>query len=263
MPPKPANPQAPGPDARCEYHIGGIRHWTNDCYHLRHRIQDLLDHQLLSFDLRGRNAYYALKNPCPSLQDESESSSICKKRKTSQIQPPISLKDRLVWPKVKDADCTEINMIYPPIRPQHRNSPDLHNVISQIVQNAQNRPTSYQAPRSTYLVPVPSQPQPLVITIPSASFFAPKVPQILTLRPIPKPMDLSTLEGTHHYQPPGTLHGKSCCALELRHRGYYRTRGKEPEVGGRNWRNDSFWKMLYSRRVGTKKEEKKGENGRY
>lgn len=188
MPPKPANPQAPGPDARCEYHIGGIRHWTNDCYHLRHRIQDLLDHQLLSFYLRGRNAYYALKNPCPSLQDESESSSICKKRKTSQIQPPISLKDRLVWPKVKDADCTEMNMIYPKIRPQHRNSPDLHNVISQIVQNAQNRPTSYQAPRSTYLVPVPSQPQPLVITIPSASFFAPKVPQILTLRPIPKPM---------------------------------------------------------------------------
>ncbi|KAK7356755.1 hypothetical protein VNO80_16031 [Phaseolus coccineus] len=70
MPPKPANPQAPGPDARCEYHIGGIRHWTNDCYHLRHRIQDLLDHQLLSFYLRGRDAYYALKNPCPSLQDE-------------------------------------------------------------------------------------------------------------------------------------------------------------------------------------------------
>lgn len=143
MPPKPANPQAPGfnPDARCEYHIGGIGHWTNDCYHLRHRIQDLLDHQLLSFYLRGRNAYYALKNPCPSLRDESESSSLCKKRKTSQIQPPISLKDRLVWPKVKDEDCTEINMIYPPIRPQHRNSPDLHNVISQIVQNAPNRPS--------------------------------------------------------------------------------------------------------------------------
>ena len=81
-----------------------------------------------------------IKNPCPSLQDESESSSLCKKRKTSQIQPPISLKDRLVWPKVKDEDCTEINMIYPPIRPQHRNSPDPHNVISQIVQNAPNRP---------------------------------------------------------------------------------------------------------------------------
>lgn len=174
--------------------MGGIGHWTYDCYHHRHRIQDLLDHQLLSFYWRGRNAYYALKNPCPSLQDESESSSLCKKRKTSQIQPPISLKDRLVWPKVKDEDCTEINMICPPIRPQHRNCPDLHNVISQIVQNAPNRPTvvSYQgsAPRSTYLVPVPSQPQPLplVITIPSASLTAPKVPQTLTLRPIPKPI---------------------------------------------------------------------------
>jgi len=99
-----------------------------------------------------------------------------------------SLKDRLVWPKVKDADCTEMNIIYPTIRPPHRNSPYLHNVISQIVKNAPKRPTSYQAPRSTYLVPVPSQPQPLVITIPRASFFAPKVPQILTLRPIPKPM---------------------------------------------------------------------------
>jgi len=196
MPPKPVNPQAPEflLDARCEYHMGGIGHWTYDCYHHRHRIQDLLDHQLLSFYWRGRNAYYALKNPCPSLQDESESSSLCKKRKTSQIQPPISLKDRLVWPKVKDEDCTEINMICPPIRPQHRNCPDLHNVISQIVQNAPNRPTvvSYQgsAPRSTYLVPVPSQPQPLplVITIPSASLTAPKVPQTLTLRPIPKPI---------------------------------------------------------------------------
>ncbi|KAF5185325.1 hypothetical protein FRX31_025090 [Thalictrum thalictroides] len=162
MPPKPVNPQAPEflLDARCEYHMGGIGHWTYDCYHHRHRIQDLLDHQLLSFYWRGRNAYYALKNPCPSLQDESESSSLCKKRKTSQIQPPISLKDRLVWPK--------------------------------IVQNAPNRNTvvSYQAPRSTYLVLVPSQPQPLplVITIPSASLTAPKVPQTLTLRPIPKPI---------------------------------------------------------------------------
>lgn len=78
--------------------------------------RDMLDKLLLvrgiySTLMRGRNAYYALKNPCPSLQDESESSSLCKKRKTSQIQPPISLKDSLVWPKVKDADCTEINMI--------------------------------------------------------------------------------------------------------------------------------------------------------
>jgi len=86
MPPKPVNPQAPEflLDARCEYHMGGIGHWTYDCYHHRHRIQDLLDHQLLSFYWRGRNAYYALKNPCPSLQDESESSSLCKKRKTAE-----------------------------------------------------------------------------------------------------------------------------------------------------------------------------------
>ncbi|KAF5197472.1 hypothetical protein FRX31_012939 [Thalictrum thalictroides] len=79
-----------------------------------------------------------------------------------------------------------------PSDPASTQDPDLHNVISQIVQNAPNRPTvvSYQAPRSTYLVPVPSQPQPLplVITIPSASLTAPKVPQTLTLRPIPKPI---------------------------------------------------------------------------
>jgi len=52
MPPKPTNSQAPGAgaDARCEYHIGGIRHWTNDCYHLRHRIQDLLDRWVFIYE---------------------------------------------------------------------------------------------------------------------------------------------------------------------------------------------------------------------
>ena len=153
-------------------------------------------------------------------------------------------------------------MIYPKIRPQHRNSPDLHNVISQIVQNAQKK--------EAYVLPSPSIHLPSTSSITTAApcyhhskriIFRTKGSANPNTQTHPKTdgYHLSTLEGTHHYQPPGTLHGKSCCALELRHRGYYRTRGKEPEVGGRNWRNDSFWKMLYSRRVGTKKEE----NGRY
>lgn len=83
---------------------------------------------------------------------------------------------RLTWYNLRSGLNTGIALICTTLYPR---SFRMHKI---------GRPTSYQAPWSTYLVPVPSQPQPLVITIPSASFFAPKVPKIPTLRPIPKPM---------------------------------------------------------------------------
>ena len=34
------------PNARCEYHMQGRRHWTYDCYDLKHKIQDLIEMHL-------------------------------------------------------------------------------------------------------------------------------------------------------------------------------------------------------------------------
>jgi hypothetical protein len=33
-------------NARCEYHMPGRRHWTYDCYDLKHKIQDLIEMHL-------------------------------------------------------------------------------------------------------------------------------------------------------------------------------------------------------------------------
>lgn len=38
------------PNARCEFHMGGIGHWTNRCFNRWHRIQDLIDAGLLRFE---------------------------------------------------------------------------------------------------------------------------------------------------------------------------------------------------------------------
>lgn len=43
-------PRSYDPNARCEFHMGGIGHWTNRCFNLRHRIQDLIDAGLLRFE---------------------------------------------------------------------------------------------------------------------------------------------------------------------------------------------------------------------
>ncbi|KAF5185323.1 hypothetical protein FRX31_025088 [Thalictrum thalictroides] len=46
IPPKPVSdppPRTYDPNARCDYHMGSPGHWTDRCYNLRHRIQDLRD----------------------------------------------------------------------------------------------------------------------------------------------------------------------------------------------------------------------------
>lgn len=44
-------PRSFNPNARCEYHSGQTGHWTNRCTSLRHRVQDLLDKDLIEFHL--------------------------------------------------------------------------------------------------------------------------------------------------------------------------------------------------------------------
>ena len=53
VPPKPVtDPPQKGfdPNARCDYHMGSPGHWTDRCFRLRHKVQDLLDQELLNFE---------------------------------------------------------------------------------------------------------------------------------------------------------------------------------------------------------------------
>lgn len=54
------------PDVRCDYHTGSPRHWTDSCYNLKHRIQDLLDKRLLVFEVKPENKPNITQNPLPA-----------------------------------------------------------------------------------------------------------------------------------------------------------------------------------------------------
>lgn len=42
-------PKSYNPNAYCEYHSGGAGHWTDRCFPLRHKIQDLIDQGTQNF----------------------------------------------------------------------------------------------------------------------------------------------------------------------------------------------------------------------
>ena len=44
---------------------GAPGHWTDRCYNLRHRIQDLRDQHLLEFKIETENKPNVIKNPLP------------------------------------------------------------------------------------------------------------------------------------------------------------------------------------------------------
>jgi hypothetical protein len=53
VPPKPVTDPPPkgfDPNARCDYNMGSPGHWTDRCFRLRHKVQDLLDQELLNFE---------------------------------------------------------------------------------------------------------------------------------------------------------------------------------------------------------------------
>ena len=58
-------PPLPGfdPSKKCEHHFGAERHTLEECVHLRHRIQDLIDNKLIQFDNTTRSN--AITNPLP------------------------------------------------------------------------------------------------------------------------------------------------------------------------------------------------------
>ncbi|KAL2225313.1 UNVERIFIED_CONTAM: hypothetical protein Sindi_2925000 [Sesamum indicum] len=48
-PSKDTNPLPRWYNSRCEFHSGGVGHDTDNCYNLKHRVQDLIDQKLLIF----------------------------------------------------------------------------------------------------------------------------------------------------------------------------------------------------------------------
>lgn len=47
-------------NSRCEFHSGGVGHDTDNCYNLKHRVQDLIDQKLLIFPRTS-----LIQNPLP------------------------------------------------------------------------------------------------------------------------------------------------------------------------------------------------------
>ncbi|KAK4732140.1 hypothetical protein R3W88_025128 [Solanum pinnatisectum] len=51
------------PDQRCAYHLNGVRHDTEDCINLKHKIQDLIDQKVVSLQTVAPNVN---SNPLPN-----------------------------------------------------------------------------------------------------------------------------------------------------------------------------------------------------
>ena len=58
-------PPLPGfnPSKKCEHHFWAKGHTLEECVHLRHRIQDLIDNKLIQFDKTARQN--VITNPLP------------------------------------------------------------------------------------------------------------------------------------------------------------------------------------------------------
>ncbi|RDX98906.1 hypothetical protein CR513_18121, partial [Mucuna pruriens] len=60
---EPPYPRSYDPNAKCDYHGGAIRHTTERCWSLKHKVQDLLNGGLLGFEDKGPNVH---SNPLPT-----------------------------------------------------------------------------------------------------------------------------------------------------------------------------------------------------
>ncbi|RDY03344.1 hypothetical protein CR513_13082, partial [Mucuna pruriens] len=58
------------PNAKCDYHAGTIGHTTERCWGLKHKVQDLIDVRLMSFEDKGPNIG---SNSLPNHRDTSSS----------------------------------------------------------------------------------------------------------------------------------------------------------------------------------------------
>ncbi|RDY08348.1 hypothetical protein CR513_07434, partial [Mucuna pruriens] len=54
---EPPYPRSYDPNARCDYYGGVIGHATERCWSLKHKVQDLLDDELLGFEDKGPNVH--------------------------------------------------------------------------------------------------------------------------------------------------------------------------------------------------------------
>lgn len=77
IPPRPLTDPPPrnhNPNATCDYHMGAPGHWTDRCYNLRHRVQDLIDKELLNFEPPEVKPN-VMQNPLPTHVDDKPNSS--------------------------------------------------------------------------------------------------------------------------------------------------------------------------------------------
>ena len=57
------------PSMKCEHHFGAEGHTLEECVHLRHQIQDLIDNKLIYFDNTARPN--VIINPLPHHPEEN------------------------------------------------------------------------------------------------------------------------------------------------------------------------------------------------
>ena len=59
-------PKDYNPELRCEYHLGQVGHSTDNCWRLRHKIQDLIDAKMIQLDFVKAPKPNVNNNPLPN-----------------------------------------------------------------------------------------------------------------------------------------------------------------------------------------------------
>ena len=53
------------PELKCDYHLGQVVHFTDNCWRLRNKIQDLVDMKLVQLDFVDAPRLKVITNPLP------------------------------------------------------------------------------------------------------------------------------------------------------------------------------------------------------
>jgi hypothetical protein len=111
--------------------MGSLGHGTDQCFSLRHAIQNLIDKRLLNFQKEGKAVVYPPKKHVSITEaGSSRKRATHKKRGFEPSQFITQPRARIRVHLEGHGETPEVNMLYPGIRPPLRNNPDLHNVIS-------------------------------------------------------------------------------------------------------------------------------------
>ena len=85
------SPPSPGfdPSKKCEHHFGAKGHTMEECYHLRDRVQDLIDNKLIQFD--NAVALNIITNPLPPYQEGNVNAIITVEERVPNFSSPSFL----------------------------------------------------------------------------------------------------------------------------------------------------------------------------